>query len=53
MYFKLPPEKLEKLLNYLKDKPWCEVAQLIIELTNLEKDDKKTDSDSNPAPVSK
>jgi hypothetical protein len=49
MYFKLTPKKLETLLNYLKDKPWIEVAQIIIELTNLEKVDEK----NNPNPDNK
>ena len=43
VYFKLTGEKLEKVLNYLKDKPWAEVAQIMVELTNLEKIEDKTE----------
>lgn len=35
--FKLKPETLIRLLNYLGEKPWQEVNDLIVELSNLEK----------------
>ena len=38
--FKLTPQLLEKLLNYLANRPWFEVQELISLLTNLEKYEK-------------
>lgn len=37
MYFKLTPEQLTKVLNYLASRPWAEVNNLIAELSKLEK----------------
>ena len=48
MYFKLPPEKLEKVLNYLANKPWIEVQQLVAELSNLEKSNEKAENKDKP-----
>lgn len=47
MRFKIEAEVLEEVLNYLKNRPWIEVATLMVKLTNLEKIDEDNIDDSN------
>lgn len=45
MYFKLPKELLEEILNELSQKPWGVVNNVIVKLSKLEKVEEEIDKE--------